>query len=158
MNIATNLLKGWNEERGMWVYGSLVVEAIQNKKNYYIADLDVRVDIEDDASAFLQGLYKVDPVSVSQFTGFFDDTGWDTLTVEDKEVYKWLYDTLGLQLWRGQLIFGGDILDGVDAFDEQIRGKVYWNINGWYVGGNFNNYLNEIILPHYVVGNSYNKF
>ncbi len=155
-NISTTLFKGWNKEIEEWIYGSLIIETIQNRKIYYIADLDVRIDVEDDSSAFLQWLYEVDSMSVSQFTGFFDSTEWELLTTEEKKFYQWLYNKLGLQLWQGRLIFGSDILEATDVFEGTMRGRVVWNGNGWYVEDGFDEYLDKIVFSYYIIGNSYN--
>lgn len=115
------LFCGKRLDNGAWVYGCYVRQ--YGGHMIYLAGAD------DDGFEY----YHVDPMTVRPFTGLFDCTKWEELTIEEQALF--LYTIDGVQRtredWKGRPIFQGDIVKHYnkidvgepDAFD---IGEIYW--------------------------------
>lgn len=75
----------------------------------------------------VQGI-EVDSNTVGQFTGFYDSTKWEDLTPEEQQTF--LNQPDGWKntpdLWHGQPIFDGDILEFANKDGSVARYEVKW--------------------------------
>ena len=109
--------RGQSVDTGEWLFGSLI-------NNVFYKDNEQRTpcchivdnkalekydcDCWEDVANILDD-YEVIPESVGQFTGEYDCTSWDELTLKEKKI--WLSDKDNTERnWRGKRIYEGDIL------------------------------------------------
>ncbi|MDR1837608.1 MAG: YopX family protein [Treponema sp.] len=76
-----------------------------------------------------EGVYiRVDPETVSKFTGLYDNTTWGELTEGKKE--KWLKTGKTQDEWKGEKIYSGDIVR--EIYNPKKKALVYWGV--WELG------------------------
>lgn len=114
------IFRGRRADNGEWVTGDL------RHGGYYLNDPNVYIVVRF-ANTVMN--CPVDPATVGQYTGLYDDTKWEDLTDAEKlDFYHQHYigeDGMSVRfqciddvkpLWRGKRIFEGDILECVDRY------------------------------------------
>ena len=152
--------RGYSIKYKRWVYGYLYTwySDASDKIVYNIIYDDFHL-VRDGVSYGWNG-FEVDPESIGQFIGFYDNTRWAELTEEEKKYYQ--NGDISKDNWKGKKIYEGDIGDIVEFrfHDHDDVGVVKWNKNGFYIVGNKDK--NILVHPQdvkfiKVIGNVYEK-
>lgn len=114
------LFRGKRSDNGEWIYGYLI------GNNVIVGEV---VDFDDDYFN-TEFWYKVDPETVGQFTGMYDNTKWGNASEYHK---KYAYNlskingTNPKDEWKGIMIFEGDIvLQSVKGIESSLH-EVYYD-------------------------------
>ena len=87
----------------------------------------------DDVSVIQHIAYEVDPDTVGQFTGLYDSTKWEDLTIGEQAYF--LYPESGEKRskedWKGRKIFEGDIFKFPDEIFESYYTSCGTEYNSW---------------------------
>lgn len=118
--------KGYEGNKEVWVYG------------YYVNTYNTpTIVIPDTAKEVV-----VASASVGQFTGLYDNTPWNELSVREQRKWLSLNDN---DEWLGRPVFEGDIV----KTNQGNICQVVWSSSGWCLTGN------ETFQNIKVIGNVY---
>lgn len=111
------LFRGKRTDNGEWVYG-------------YLAGKSIIAGGGEDIDDYFYSVYEVDPETVGQFTGMYDNTKWENASACDKEYAYSLSKINGTNPkdeWKGIMIFEGDVLSisyPRAFFEKQIHSRI----------------------------------
>lgn len=150
--------RGKRVDNGDWVYGNLD----KNKEHSYITRWE--------GIAYYSP--EVMTASVGQFTGMYDNTTWEDLTIQEQNA--WIYVGNAYDDWKGKKVYEGDIIPyhfndnilGVvtygeykntsdDKFNKHVGFYMKWNTENAEL--NFRKDLGYWLSTSKVVGNIYDR-
>lgn len=118
------LFRGKRKDNGEWIVGTPIIYE-DGRTRIIESHTDVFCYVKD--SSIIQTVaHEVDPETVGQFTGLYDNTKWDDLTEEEREDFT-IAGNFPSE-WKGKKIFEGDIVEHHVQGDILVnRGVIVWD-------------------------------
>ncbi len=149
--------RGYSIKYKRWVYGYLYTwySDVSDKVVYNIIYDDFHLVV--DGISYGWNGFEVDPESVGQFIGLYDNTSWADLTEEEKKYYE--NGDINGSNWDGIEVYEGDIVEFYSVFYHyEGVGIIKWFSNGFYIVGQKNNdifFIPDNMQYIKVIGNIY---